>query len=183
MNTRTISITGICLFIVIAVIYFLSGASSESAPDISVRASTTPEVAEARPVPYGWQEYRNVAYRFSLLHPQELEVKEYPEGGNALTITFQNAKKQEGFQIFVVPYQESQVSEERFRQDLPSGVRTGVTDVTVGGVTGAAFYSANATLGETLEMWFIHEGFLFEVTTLKPLDIWLTKIMQTLEFI
>jgi hypothetical protein len=32
------------------------------------------------------------------------------------------------------------------------------------------------------EIWFIHGGFLYEVTTYKQLDSWLTPIMQTWQF-
>lgn len=129
------------------------------------------------------REYRSEAYHFSLLYPQELAASEHPEGGNAITITFQNVEKAEGFQIFIVPYGEPQVSEERFRQDEPSGVRTSLTTITVDGATGAAFYSANPALGDTREVWFVRGGFLYELTTLKPLDNWLGGIIQTWEFL
>jgi hypothetical protein len=82
-----------------------------------------------------------------------------------------------------VPYAEPQVSEERFKQDEPSGARTNLNSITVDGATGAAFYSTDVALGETREIWFVHGGYLYEVTTLKPLDTWLARIMQTWKFI
>ena len=100
-----------------------------------------------------------------------------------MTVTFQNEKEVRGFQIFIVPYVLAQVSEERFRQDVPSGVRTNFTDITVDGAVGAAFNSTDALLGDTREVWFIHRGHLFEVTTLKPLDTWLTAVLQSWKFI
>ena len=33
------------------------------------------------------------------------------------------------------------------------------------------------------EVWFIHGGYLYEVTTYKELDTWLGSIMQTWKFI
>src|SRR3989344_521661 len=65
-------------------------------------SSKTPkgEKPIARVVPQGMREYLNTAYHFSLFYPQELSVKEHREGGGALTITFQNIEKAEGFQIF-----------------------------------------------------------------------------------
>src|SRR3990167_4718504 len=111
--------------------YFLQGKSVNTAPDVSANATTTPETAQTRVVPDGWREYRNTAYRFSFFYPEDLEVKEYPEAGNAITVTFQNGKKQKGFQLFIVPYQEPQVSDERFKQDIPSGVRANMTDTMV----------------------------------------------------
>jgi hypothetical protein len=37
-------------------------------------------------------------------------------------------------------------------------------------------------MGDTREVWFIHGGFLYEVTTYKQLDSWLAPIMQTWQF-
>lgn len=182
MRCRLISAL-ILLLTAAAFLFFYKDAPLQPASNTPLVATTTPDSTEARRAPDGWREYRNTAYHFSLLYPEELEVKEYPEKGNAITITFQNVKKQEGFQIFIVPYEGTQVSEERFRQDLPSGARADLTDVAIDGATGAAFYSANAVLGETREVWFVYNGFLYEATTLKSLDTWLEKIMQTWEFV
>ena len=182
---QKVFIIGICFFtIVIAgAFYFLQDKQVGTAPDTPAIATTTPEAAGARTVPDGRREYRNTAYHFSLLYPETLEVKEYIEGGNALTVTFQDTKRGEGFQIFITPYAEQQISDERFKKDVPSGVRTALTDITVDGATGAAFYSESAVLGETREVWFIHNGRLFEVTSPRPLNAWLASIVQTWEFL
>ena len=110
-------------------------------------------------------------------------MEERQEGGGATTITFQNVEKAEGFQLFIVPYAEAQVSAERFKRDVPSGVRNNLTNITVDGATAAAFYSTNTELGATREVWVVRGGFLYEVTTLKPLDTWLGEIIQTWKFI
>ena len=152
-----------------------------------VSPATGPETssagAPARTLPAGMKEYRSSAYHFSLFYPRELSVTEYAEGSGATTVTFQNVEKAQGFQIFIVPYRESQVSAKRFRQDVPSGVRKSLTSVTVDGSAGAAFLSENAALGATKEVWFTHGGFLYEITTLAPLDAWLAPVIQTWKFI
>ena len=38
-------------------------------------------------------------------------------------------------------------------------------------------------MGDAREVWFIKNGFLYEVTTYKELDAWLASIMQTWKFI
>ena len=173
----------ISLLIAIALLFLYKGNQPKQTPSAQSVATTTEQSPSSRAVPEGMHEYRSAAYHFSLFYPQELTVGERPEGGGAATITFQNVEKGEGFQIFITPYNESQVSEERFRQDVPSGVRESLTNVVVDGATGAAFYSTSIALGATREVWFVHDGFLYEVTTLKPLDTWLGKIIQTWEFI
>lgn len=182
MHMRRKFIVGIGLGVVAVAAVSYSLLREGSVPNVSVH---TPPLAtdSRRVVPDGLREYRNTAYEFSLLYPQELKVEEYIEGGNAITITFQDATNKKVFQVFIVPYQEEQISDERFTRDIPSGVRTNLENITIDGATGAAFYSESTTLGETHEIWFIHDSFLFEVTTLKPLDTWLATIMQTWQFL
>jgi hypothetical protein len=135
-----------------------------------------------RVAPAGMHEYHNTTYRLSLFYPETLGVKEFDEGEGAATIIFQNPEEGRGFQIFVVPFSGTQITAERFKKDIPSGVRKELKDITIDGATGASFYSTNAMLGDTAEVWFIHGNYLFEVTTLKSLDTWLAGIMQTWKF-
>lgn len=150
----------------------------------SQTASETPVVApNAREIPDGWKEYRNSTYLFSVLIPEALAVRAFEEGAGAASITFEHAADGKGFQVFIVPYSGNTVSAERFRSDVPSGVRRDPRDITVDGKTASLFYSTNPALGDTAEIWFISGGFLYEVTTLAPLDAWLLEIMQTWEFL
>lgn len=168
-------------------------AASVAAVDTAITqdASTTPAVAEPRPVPAQCGqsagavcvEYVNTKYHFSVFHSDQKTVQEFDEGGGAMTIVFQNTTNVHGFQIYVLPYSGTQVSEARFKEDEPSGVREGVTNITVDGATAAAFYSKDASLGDTFEVWFIHGGYLYEVTTLKSLEPNMMQRLQTWKFI
>lgn len=135
-----------------------------------------------RTPPAGQLEYHNVQYGFSLFYPQKLSVKRYDDRG-ATTLVFQSVDPPEGFQVFVVPYSGTTVSAQRFAMDEPSGERVNPRYGTIDGANVATFYSTSQTLGDTYEVWFIHGGYLYEVTTLKPLDTWLQSIMQTWQFI
>ena len=175
---------GFVVILFAGTLYFLRGKQSADPSDtFTIVATTSSKTATARQAPNDWREYRNVAYHFSLFYPPEFKVKEHSEGEGATTITFQNIQTGEGFQIFILPYKEQQISEERFKRDVSSGIRKNMADVTIDGVVGATFYSTNVLLGETAEVWFIKDGFLYEVTTLRSLDQWLSKIMQTWLFI
>jgi len=57
-----------------------------------------------------------------------------------------------------------------------------MTPIAVDGAIGTAFYSTHAALGATREVWVVRGGFLYEVTTLKPLDTWLGEIIKTWKF-
>jgi hypothetical protein len=128
------------------------------------------------------KEYQDVRYGFSLRYPSNLTVATFDEGEGAATVTFQNIEKGEGFQIFIVPHEDSQVSEQRFAQDVPSGVREFLANIMVDGAIGATFDSTHTTLGTTHEIWFVRGGFLYEVTTPKPLETWLGTIIKTWRF-
>ncbi len=120
---------------------------------------------------------------FSLEYPSELSVVEFDEGQGARTILFQKPGKQFGFQIFAVPYEGDTITPERIAKDIPSRVLKDPVEVILGGNTRASvFWSESPTIGETREVWFIRNGYLFEVTTYAELDTWLADILSTLEF-
>jgi len=151
--------------------------------DISFPKTETSGMEIPREIPAGMREYKNETYGFSLFYPEDMIIREIDEGGGARTFIFEDVANNLGFQIFVVPYSQSQVSQERFKKDIPSGVRLGMTDTIIDGAIGATFYSSHFALGETREIWFIHSGYLYEVTTLKPMALWLETIMQSWKFI
>jgi hypothetical protein len=174
----------LCLFG--AVIFFAlkymstSGVSSSTASSSSSGLIAT---SEHRIPPPGQLEYRNQRYHFSLFYSQELGVKEYGGDGNSLTVTFGDNDPEHAFQIFVVPYNQQQITPERFKEDDLSGVMTEPTDVVVGGARATMFFSTNAVMGDTREVWFIKDGLLYEVTTYKALDTWLADILKSWQFV
>lgn len=171
---------------------FGAATSTPEATHLALTASEAQPLLPPRPVPDrcgqstpGVQcaEYRNEKYRFSIFYPESRSIKEYDEGGGAMTITFENFDAAHGFQTFIVPYSGDKVSPERFKMDVPSGVRTNERTVIVDGVPGAAFYSNDMRLGDTYEIWFIHGGYLYEITTLKSREENLNERMQTWRFL
>lgn len=174
-----------CAVLAVGWLVFRSGILPLGQPRVlesAIPESTLP-LKPARTAPKGFIEYRNERYRFSLFYPANLTFKERDEGSGAMTITFQDVETVQGFQIFIVPYGGQKVSEQRFKQDEPSGVRTQSRNITIDGIAATSFFGNNSTLGDTAEIWFIHNYRLYEVTTLKPLAGWLTPIMTSWEFI
>lgn len=161
-------------------------ASREWSPPNLGQSITIPVVSAGknppREAPEGFLLYENEQFDFSLFYPAELGVSERDEEGDAQTILFQTPSGGFGFQIFIVPYDKKEITEERFKNDVPSGVRKEPVTVWVDGVQGVAFWSENAALGETREVWFIHDWYLYEVTTYKELDEWLMNILSSWAF-
>ena len=158
-------------------------------PANALLATTTGFISEtiARPTPppADFVKYENKKYGFYYYHSPEAKVTEYGEGGGPMTIVQENRQRVRGLQIFIVPYAEQTISEERFNKDVPSGVRKNVEDTRLGKlqVRAVTFNSYDQALGETREVWFIHDGYLFEVTTFKGVGDWFAPIMQTWRFI
>ena len=168
--------------LLVGVFFFFSKDDVSVVPE-TPKVSETQDVIEKRIPPEGMLEYRSDAYKFSLFYPKNLKVVEMPEGDGAVTITFQDIKEARGFQVFILPYFEPQVSEARFKKDIPSGVRANLTNIKIDSAVGASFDSKDLFLGDTYEIWFIKNNYLYEVTTLKGLDIWIRDILNTWEFI
>ena len=159
------------------------GFASSTIATSSASKTLTGPLKGPRTPPLGYLEYRNTKYRFSLFYPNILTVKSYDEGDGATTIAFQDIKTAQGFQVFVLPYSALQVSTDRFHKDEPSGVMQGPKNVSIDGVAATSFYGSNEMLGDTAEIWFIHDGYLFETTAPKPLASWFSQIMTTWSFL
>ena len=136
-----------------------------------------------REVPLGTHEYKSSRYSFSILYPEKMTVKEFEESGGATTIVFENTDDVQGFQIYVVPYAESQISLDRIKQDILSGIIKDKKELEAGeGIMVTTFYSSDPHLGETREIWFVRNGFLFELTTIKLLESSLFNVLKTWQF-
>lgn len=133
--------------------------------------------------------YNNTKFNFSIEYPEELLLEAYDEGEDAQTIVFKNGKQgleYEGFQIFIQPFTEpvSKLTLARVREDLPHANMENVQEAVLDGNTRALlFWSDDPQIGTTREVWFVHGGYLYEITTLEHLDLWLAKLMSTWKFI
>jgi hypothetical protein len=66
---------------------------------------------------------------------------------------------------------------------VASGVPNDPTTISVDGVKALAFHGFDDGLGDTYEVWFIKDGFLYEVLTYKELERELNLILATWRFI
>jgi hypothetical protein len=137
-----------------------------------------------RAVPKGFKEYHNGTYHISLFYPDNFTVREFPELGGGMTITFEylDDKIASGFQLFITPFAGGQITEDRFKEDIPSGVRENLKNIQVAGAVGASFFSTDKILGATYEAWFLHGGFLYEANTFKESQPMLDSIISSVLF-
>lgn len=165
--------------------YRLWQSNTECSASIAVldRETLPPIELSPRTPPDGYQLYRNEQYRFSVFHKKERVVTEYREANGGMTVTFQNPVTLNGFQIFIVPYNEDHITDSRFRADIRTWVIEGTTTVSLDGICATSFLSKSVAIGETREVWAIHNGFLYEITTFRDLDETVETILSSWRFL
>ena len=127
--------------------------------------------------------YTNEQYGFSFSYPKGLVYKEFDEGAGAQTIVFQKPNDiKTGFQIYVTPYAEKTITGERILYDASGAVSDLKEEYLRDDFIVATFESDAPIFGKTREIWFLHGGYLFEVTTYAELDEWLRGIVKTVKF-
>jgi hypothetical protein len=160
--------------------------SNEKAPAPHLAYTITPapvlEMKPQRTPPSGYKEFRSEFYKFQLFYPDNFEVKEYKGEESTATYTFKAADGH-SLEIFIVPYGDRQISEARFKMDEPSGILDQMSTSTIDGALAASFYGRDPSMGDTAEVWFIGRGFLYEITTYKELDQWLSQQLATWQFL
>lgn len=127
--------------------------------------------------------YTNDQYGFSFHYPQGLIYEEFDEGGGAKTIVFQHPDNARvGFQIYITPYEGDTITGERILYDASGAVSELKEENIREDFLAATFMSEAPILGKTREIWWLHGGFLFELTTYAALDGWIRDIVKTMEF-
>jgi hypothetical protein len=157
-----------------------------SGSEISIASGaslTAAAIAHSAPVPAGYTEYTNAQYGFSFYYEPGARITAYDEGGGASTLVYEDFARARGFQIFIVPYAEPKVSDERFREDVPSGVRENIEATTLDGVPAVTFTSQDAMLGATREIWALRNGHLFEITTFSGAGDWFIPIIESWQWL
>jgi hypothetical protein len=127
--------------------------------------------------------YRNDMYDFVLAFPSDLSVHEYDEGEGTRTIAFEKEGEPVGFQMFITPDPADPITLPAIQNDFPGLEMQGTESLTIGtGTPALAFASSVQGFGSTSELWFAHDGYLFEITTYPNLGAWLAQIIDTTRF-
>ena len=117
-----------------------------------------------------------------------------PEEGDATTIVFQedrntqkNPQEKIGFQIFATPFgMEEILTEDRIKQDIPSAHMENTQSIILNPdapqheeVQALLFSSEDAVIGKTIEVWFVQNGYLYEITAPAHMEELLPKILSS----
>ena len=155
----------------------ISSTTTASVPSPRATASQTQSAPNMRT-------YTNAAFDFSLTYPSDLSVFEYDEGGGTQSIVFQKPDALVGFEMFITPdAADDPLTPADIELNFPALEMEGTESLTVGtGTPAVAFASAVPAFGPTGDLWFTHDGYLFEIVTYPTLGPRLSQIIGTIRF-
>lgn len=182
---ETLAIVGVIVVgagVLLFIFFFTPPLYSRNTSEASNNELSLPPHISSRFAPPGQEHYWNDVYQFSLFHPDTFTVEEYKEENRAITIVFQDKDTLAGFQLYIVPYFAPTISEEQFRKDMPSGVRKNEQPTDLDGIEAVAFIGEDSVYGETLEVWGIHYGYLYELTAQKGNEELIRTIVSSWKF-
>ena len=128
--------------------------------------------------------YTDSQYKFSFQYPKDFTATKFREGEGSDTILIQQKGGKGGFQIFISPFDEpGPLTKERISQDLPDmKIESAENRVLKNGIPALLFFSSEASLGETREIWFVKNGYLYQITATKEIDSLVAEIVGTWKF-
>lgn len=144
--------------------------------------SDTAPLAQPAPDASGNATYADPAYGFSITYPASYKIADVPSQQGDIYL-IQNGQGT-GMQLSVAPYNEGKpLTEAQIRQDLPDMPITNARAVTLpSGISAIAFNSSGGGFGDSIEVWFAHEGFIYQASTYAAQADLMQRVMGTFRF-
>ncbi len=127
------------------------------------------------------ERYTNTKYGFSFNLPSLYipRMQSYDETADILTF---DAAGDNSFQIFIMAYDEPAINPERIKIDVPDIVIKNARAGTLDGAEALVFESFEESLGETYEVWFARDGYLYQMMTYADKAEEVNKVLGTWKF-
>lgn len=159
--------------------------ASMSTSEMNVAGGTTDvSSASSTASTEGLATYDHETPFFAFAYPKELKVTELTEKNGNEAIFLGGGEKQ-GFQLHFFPFdEEGPLTVERIRKDMPEVVieEPQTALITSTQISAVLFWSNDTVLGKTRELWFIHDGYFYQLTTFPEYDTTLAGIMERWTF-
>ena len=129
------------------------------------------------------QVYTHPDYGFTLRYPGNLKLGKFPEGEGEI-ILLQGTSANEGFQIFISPYNETEeFSKEVILKADPKMKIENDKTIALGTeeISALAFDSSNES-NPTHEVWFVADGNLYQCTSFKQYGGEMERVLGSLRF-
>lgn len=131
----------------------------------------------------GLATYTDAQYNFSLSYPAGYRIGRFTEGEGSTFVIQDN--KGVGMQLVVTPFDEDiALTPARIQQDLPDMPMSDVREVSLptAKIPAVVFKSSGGGFGESVELWFVHEGYLYQASSYLSQLTFLEGVMGTFHF-
>jgi hypothetical protein len=131
--------------------------------------------------------YTNPTYGFSFQYPDGLAIGEWTDpadGGDATTVLIQNVPENVFFQIYITPWSdpETPLTAALIEEAAPQLQVHDARPIIVGGVDGIMFSAEAPNQGDSVQVWFVHDGALFEIDTYAEQLPLVSKVLASWTF-
>lgn len=134
--------------------------------------------------------YENTKYKFSFQYPKGYSINAFSQEAEVLgepvdVVLLQKSGENTGFQIFITPFDEPEITPQRVLDEIPDMLVENPVDVLIGAkkdIKALIFISDKEGIGDTREVWLIHKGYLYQISTYAVLDNFIGPILDTLAF-
>ena len=124
--------------------------------------------------------YYSLDHNFSFDAPKGFSFTDIPDAKGDVVLVEGSAG--ESFQVFITAFDESgPLTPERIKRDLPQKIVQDPRSATLDGTKAIAFSSREGT-EDVFEVWFVHSGSLYQITTTAEFAPTLQGILQTWKF-
>ncbi|MDP3779033.1 MAG: hypothetical protein Q8R30_03280 [bacterium] len=133
------------------------------------------------------ESYRDPDERFSFALLSGYEVASIDtETGESLVVDKKDISGQSPhfmFQIFILPFdEEGALTKERILRDVPDMTIRNPKDVVIDGAHAVVFEGKDDSIGQTIEVWFAHAGFLYQISAAQQYEKELSEVMAGWKF-
>lgn len=168
------------------------GTPTATPPPAASTVAPEPDAATAGAEPS--ERYTDPTYGFSFEIPEGAGVKSFSdERGDVALIEGPSAGSQAppSFQIFISPFDEpfdptqgkpSPITLDRIKQDLPNLAIRNLRRATLAGIPALVFETADPSLGNLHEVWFVQDGQLYQITAQAEFEGQLSELLATWRF-
>ena len=111
--------------------------------------------------------YINTGYGFSFDYPSEWEVSYFSDETGKTILAQKADDPQQDVQVYIQPFDEPETSltKQRILKDLPGMTIENEKAMTLAsGINALSFSGRDENFGKTREVWFVHNGFLYQIT-------------------
>ncbi len=156
-----------------------SGGAVSASAEVNPQALKQAESAMANPDDQQQTQVYASPDGYSFIYPKDFKVGQFEEGEGNMTL-IQQTQGNLGMQIYVQDFDEAgPLTVQRIKQDLPDQDIEQAQNASLDKEPAIVFFSKNESLGQTYEVWLVHNKKLFQISGYAQEKDLINKILNT----